>query len=172
MFQVYHHQNSLHSRWSVLWEPPTRQFYPYFPAFEPPAAYPITVGQTSAKPPLASTRLYCSDKNGASVAPSVSGSSSTTRTTNKWDPACIEKLQVSASLLVPPTASTFTSQPTRRTGPISSFPAQPSRRASPALPSSNGLHSVQYSDSLHLTHTSYKQRPFQGLPRTFGVWRA
>jgi hypothetical protein len=33
---------------NILWEPPTRQFYPYFPAFEPPAAYSITVGQTSA----------------------------------------------------------------------------------------------------------------------------
>jgi hypothetical protein len=50
-----------------------------------------------------------------------------------------------------------------------SFAAQPSRRASPALRSSDGLHSVQYSDGLHLARTIYEQRPFQGLPRSFGV---
>jgi hypothetical protein len=31
-----------------MWELPTRQFYPYFPAFEPHAAYPIIVEQTNA----------------------------------------------------------------------------------------------------------------------------
>jgi hypothetical protein len=46
--------------------------------------------------------------------------------------------------------------------------SQPSRPL--ALPSSNDLHSVQYNDGLHLAH-SYEQRPFQGLPRTFSVWR-
>jgi hypothetical protein len=56
------------------------------------------------------------------------------------------------------------SRPPRRTGPIASFPAQPSRRARTALRSSNGLHSVQYSDGLHLA--SYVQWSFQRLPRT------
>jgi hypothetical protein len=96
--------------------------------------------------------------------PRTSASSSTTRTTNKWEPACIEKLRVSASLLVPPTARAFTSRHGHQDGP-----AQPSRRTSTVLPSSNGLHSVQYEDGLHLARTSYDQRPFQGLPRTFRV---
>jgi hypothetical protein len=97
----------------------------------------------------------------------VSGASSTTRTRNKWEPACIEKLRVSASRLVLPTVRAFTSRHGHQ-----ARPAQPSRRASAALPSTNGLHSVQCSDGLHLARTSYEQRPFQGLPQTFGVWRA
>jgi hypothetical protein len=83
-----------------------------------------------------------------------------------------------AASLSPPTGTAdcesvhVTSRPPRRTGPIASFPAQPSRKASTALLSSNGLNSVQYSDGLQLARTSYHQRPFQGLPRTFGMWHA
>jgi hypothetical protein len=40
-------QASIENSLKTLWEPPTRQFYPYFPAFEPPTAYLIIMGQTS-----------------------------------------------------------------------------------------------------------------------------
>jgi hypothetical protein len=140
-----------------MWEPPTRQFYPYFPAFEPPpATYPITEGQTSAN---LHWQALQGVKNGASIAPVVSGSRGATQTTNKWEPTYQPASRIYESQPADYQSTHIVSWPPIQTGPIGSSLAQLSRRASIALA---GLHSVPATSSCPSQssfNTSYEQRP-------------
>jgi hypothetical protein len=64
--------------------------------------------------------------NGTTVAPGVSGSSGTTRTRNKRESSCVERLRFPASPLVPPTTRALTSRHGHQDG---SARSQASRRS-------------------------------------------
>jgi hypothetical protein len=142
-----------------LWEPPTRQFYPYFPAFESPAVYPITVGQTSANLDwLALGYTAGRLERGLHSASSlwIQRRYSDNEQVRTDLPTCIEKLRVPASRL---RERSHRVKATRQTGSIGSSTTQPSRRASIAL---TGLHSVPATSSgpsRSSFSTSYEQRP-------------
>jgi hypothetical protein len=142
-----------------VWEPPTKKFYSKCQSskelLSSQSERSIAASSCTGLQPASRQSI----RDGHEDHQTVSGSSSTTQTTNKVRTGLHREAT---------TLSQSTSQPTTRV-----LASRHGHHDEPAQsPASRLSRLVEIGTTLHPARTSYEQRSFQGLPWTVGVWCA